>query len=372
MLSLNKESMERLHETVGSLWCSRSIPILDEPPSSFEFLRDHVSPSRPCIIRNAMLDETTNAPITITLDELVLNHPDVRLTVDVTPNGHGDCVRAVHLEGNCPNQRVFVRPMSQVMTLAEFRDNLRSATEPCKQQASFVATNSSNDDHCDETVSTPTSTTRPPAPPPAVYYYSRQNDCLRQELQEFCLQIPPSHVFAMQAFDTGPPDAMNVWIGNASSTSDWHRDPYENLYYVASGTKTVWLCPPADITCLPHEQFMAGTFEPNSKGEWKVRMDDHDATTVRWMAANVLEPADHIMYPLLQYAHPLCIQVHAGDMLYLPSLWFHRVTQTCETIAINYWYDMKFNDSKWIYFDFLEHLTVTSSGDDDKSKGVGG
>ena len=34
-------------------------------------------------------------------------------------------------------------------------------------------------------------------------------------------------------------------------------------------------------------------------------------------------------FPLLKMAHPIQVRVNAGEMLYLPSLWFHRVTQVC-------------------------------------------
>ena len=56
------------------------------------------------------------------------------------------------------------------------------------------------------------------------------------------------------------------------------------------------------------------------------------------------------------------VTVHAGQALYLPSLWFHQVKQSGDhtdcagnTIAVNYWYDMNF-DSRYAYFKFTEDL----------------
>ncbi|GAU28092.1 hypothetical protein TSUD_223330 [Trifolium subterraneum] len=50
---------------------------------------------------------------------------------------------------------------------------------------------------------------------------------------------------------------------------------------------------------------------------------------------------------------PFECTVKAGEILYLPSMWFHHVRQSGEdgelTIAINYWYDMQF-DIKYAYF----------------------
>ena len=61
-------------------------------------------------------------------------------------------------------------------------------------------------------------------------------------------------------------------------------------------------------------------------------------------------------YPLLKHVHPIRVKVKEGDMLYLPSLWFHRVTQTRETVGINYWYDMKFEGPHWSMFQFLQQM----------------
>ena len=41
-------------------------------------------------------------------------------------------------------------------------------------------------------------------------------------------------------------------------------------------------------------------------------------------------------------------RVGAGDLLYLPAMWYHRVAQPNgdsegKTVAVNFWYDMKFD-----------------------------
>ena len=65
--------------------------------------------------------------------------------------------------------------------------------------------------------------------------------------------------------------------------------------------------------------------------------------------------ADH--FPGLRRSHPVKVLVSEGkgqplvfnfkfatlidstlgECIYIPSLWYHRVTQTCETVGINYW-----------------------------------
>jgi jumonji domain-containing protein 7 len=151
-----------------------------------------------------------------------------------------------------------------------------------------------------------------------------------------------------------------------------HKDHYENLIYVLSGEKLFTLCPPADALFLPQQQWESGTLQQNSEnGTWCVQPDEpcggSAPATCRWIQSNVqllleddVQQHHEILkrYPLLTYAHPIQVKVSAGEMLYLPSLWFHRVTQSCETVAINYWYDMKFNSPHWCYFNFLQEMVV--------------
>ncbi|KAL5741095.1 hypothetical protein ACOSP7_029959 [Xanthoceras sorbifolium] len=63
---------------------------------------------------------------------------------------------------------------------------------------------------------------------------------------------------------------------------------------------------------------------------------------------------------------PFECTVNAGEILYLPSMWFHHVRQSPDenglTVAINYWYDMQF-DIKYAYFNFLQSIHYKSPRD---------
>lgn len=57
---------------------------------------------------------------------------------------------------------------------------------------------------------------------------------------------------------------------------------------------------------------------------------------------------------------PVQCTVHEGEVLYLPSLWYHHVQQEpadlgC-VIAVNFWYNMRF-DVKYAYYKFVEELS---------------
>ena len=252
---------------------------------------------------------------------------------------------------------------------------------------------------------------------------------MRTELA--CLQqlFPKSFPWAEDAFGTGPPDAINLWIGNEYSISSMHKDHYENLFYVCSGEKMFTLCPPANTPFLYETEFPSATFVPTrrpdsspshaiqsddhssegsssssssspssspSSSSWAVQRDEQEPVQVRWIEPDVhnllssridraeeknwnnipdetasddgtknnLPQQEQLLneFPLLRYTHPKCIRVKAGELLYLPALWYHRVTQSCETVGVNYWYDMKFDSPSWCYFHLLQQLQEAKEG----------
>jgi jumonji domain-containing protein 7 len=391
VLKASKQVLDRLQENVSSFWCSegKRITVLEMPPGSLQFLRDFVAPSRPCIIRNAILNQQSFSPITTTLDELAEAFPDLLLQVDVTPDGHGDCLRKVRRRDEVGIQNVLVQPLQQTMSMSEFRMRLRqNQTNLLSSQATLDDERTQEQaimDRIFDTQQSPSGLASSMPSPPGVVYYSRQNDCLRTELTpllnhaSLLNDIPKTIDFAEEAFGNGPPDAVNLWIGNECSVSSFHKDCYENLIYVLSGTKVFYLCPPADAVVLKQKEYLSASFVCHDDGTWKVQMDDdvnasnddNSQTTMpqkaRWIGADPTRQDHMDANPFLSQCHVIEVHVHAGEMLYLPSLWFHKVTQTCETIAVNYWYDMTF-DAKWCYFEFLEGLQVVGpNGESDES-----
>lgn len=157
-----------------------------------------------------------------------------------------------------------------------------------------------------------------------------------------------------------------------------HKDHYENIFCVASGIKTFTICPPADALFFQEKKIPSGQFRHDEQG-WTVDLhkDGHEEPQmVRWIESDIERIAedsslddrlDYIgKFPFLQYVHPMKVTLEAGDMFYLPSLWFHRVTQLCETVAVNYWYDMRFDSPNWCYFNFLQHLNCDTHDDSSK------
>ncbi|KAM4085333.1 hypothetical protein ACJW30_10G019200 [Castanea mollissima] len=106
-------------------------------------------------------------------------------------------------------------------------------------------------------------------------------------------------------------------------------------------------------------------------GEFALELEK-PARYVPWCSVNpCLSPenmeAEMSKFPLyFNGPKPFQCTVKPGQILYLPSMWFHHVRQSPDaggrTIAINYWYDMQF-DIKYAYFNFLKSIQYRSIHD---------
>jgi len=81
---------------------------------------------------------------------------------------------------------------------------------------------------------------------------------------------------------------------------------------------------------------------------------------VRWSSIQ------HPEHPgsLPETAHPLIIDVKAGETLYLPAGWWHHVRQTGVSIALNWWYDIEPRGSAWVWLRLLRGVAVAATDDE--------
>jgi hypothetical protein len=120
----------------------------------------------------------------------------------------------------------------------------------------------------------------------------------------------------------GPAIGARIWLGHASNVSA-HYDAMDNLACVVAGERRFTLYAPDLIGKLyvgPIDNTMAG--QPVS------------------LAAS--SPPDDEKFPLFRDIadKALTAELHPGDALYLPKLWWHKVESTAPFNGlVNYWWD---------------------------------
>eukprot|EP00981_Chlorochromonas_danica_P009457 scaffold2708_cov158-Ochromonas_danica.AAC.5 len=321
--------LDGLSEDTTDFWVDYSVPVLENVTMA-AFMREGLARYHPVILRG-LIDDWP-ALSTWSDDYLSQKVGDKAVSINLTPDGRADSVQRVEVLPDQLEER-FVYPADVKMTLKEF----------------FFHFNRSS---C-----------------PFVPYLSQQNDNLRTEYPELLDDVAASIPLMDEALgsSTGP-EAVNLWIGDERSASSMHKDHFENMYAVISGAKTFTLFPPTDIAFLPTETFLTARYvaervEPaladgTSDYELSLTTEGCPEERLEWIPIDPNDREDCIVrYPRYRYARPLQCTVYPGEVLYLPAMWYHRVSQTMKTVAVNYWYDMRFDFS-------IQRLTTLVKGVD--------
>ncbi|XP_055496961.1 bifunctional peptidase and (3S)-lysyl hydroxylase JMJD7 isoform X2 [Leucoraja erinacea] len=301
-----RASVRRLAEEARDLYLNDAVPYLEKPPTPLEFQRSWLCPNKPFIVRNAISHWPAISKWTFPYLRQEVGEQSV--SVAVTPNGYAD---AVH-------QGRFMMPEERKMRFGEFLDIVER-----KRAAS------------------------------GVFYVQKQCSNLTEEFPQLLKDVD-AHIPWMTEALGKDPDAVNFWLGESAAVTSLHKDHYENLYCVISGEKHFILLPPTDRPFIPYEHFQPATYKVNEDGSYDV-IDMQNAEKVPWIPLDPLNP-DLSRFPEYSLARPTHCTVRAGEMLYLPSLWFHHVRQSHGCIAVNFWYDMEY-DIKYNYFQFLDSIT---------------
>ncbi|KAI0269146.1 Clavaminate synthase-like protein [Gloeopeniophorella convolvens] len=304
--------------------------ILESPPSPVEFARIcHIS--RPVLIKGYAIPSTRRWSNRYLIDTM----GDSLLSVAVTPDGYADAVTR-----GADGKWYFAEPCSQKMTMGALLSKLG---QPSKTNGEGPRDNN-------------------------VYYLQSQNgnifssgyftspalenDC---ELTKLRNDVPSEIPWCSEALGRCP-DAVNLWIGDGNSVTSIHSDPYENIYHVVRGSKTFLLLPPTEGWCLQERLYPHATYQHSSTDASLTQTPSPSGTPpVRW--SSISHPEREGSLP--DAAHPIVINVRAGETLYLPAGWWHHVRQSKDTtIALNWWYDIEAQGSAWVWLRFLRPVDV--------------
>lgn len=352
------DALLRLQSDTRDFWAPlHAVPRVDAGTlTPLQFYRDFVSRNVPVVLLNAMTSPQWQNALSNWQDDnhLIEKAGKDPVTVDVTPFGLGDAV--LELPGH--HEEIFVMPEEREMPFEEFLKvfNDRDGFD-------------------------------------GVPYLSHQNDSLREQFPALFDEVPPVMELAMKAFGNEP-EAVNIWIGDERAVSTMHKDHYENFYCVVKGQKHFTLLPPSAVGCLYEREFPSARYRHAASPA----VDDHDVVDLvaterfhdkypqhsqwrifsspdkgdtPWIPVDPLD-IDTERYPLAAALQPLQVVINAGEVLYLPSLWYHRAAQLCPTISVNYWHDMEF-DCRYVYFNFVHDIgaavSALTNGEDAEEQG---
>lgn len=150
---------------------------------------------------------------------------------------------------------------------------------------------------------------------------------LRKELPELAQEITgapacPQRLYG-SCFGALVPEGVFTYFGCGRNTTAVHFDGHENLLLCLCGGKRLLLYPPSDARYLyPCNDFTRSPVVP---------------------FAHLEELSDDLQrkFSLVARARPLEVQLSAGDMLYLPSCWWHCVEGSEEpNMILNWWFGL--------------------------------
>ncbi|KAJ3063443.1 hypothetical protein HDU98_000766 [Podochytrium sp. JEL0797] len=316
--SYNMHTVLRDHVATTRSFGSLRVAEFDRKPTALEFMQ-LVAENRPAIFRNTDVDDWSAMESFMDRDrlcEMVQNN----VKVAITPNGLADAV----VDGT------FCLPHEESMPLREFFDRLDAED---------------------------------PNTPQSVHYIQSQNNNMREDgdFTKLFGEVPDNIDFATEALGAMP-DAINFWCGSRHAVTSFHKDHYENIYTVITGTKIFSLIPPTESWALNERTFPTSQYVLNETTQsWSespvfLDPDTYDITTdstaghprmqTRWCGLNPTSEPDATTFRdrtgVPAGREYVRVVLERGDMLYLPALWAHRVEQGEGTVAVNYWYDFGF------------------------------
>ena len=254
-----------------------------EAPSAQRLYDEFVSKNLPCIITGT-LDTSSFPPLKTFRDDAYLRQRCGHRRVPV--KGH-------FLDESNGARRIFFNDEDRRVTLAQYLDAAQAAAASGTPLSMYLA--------------------KVP---------------LRKHLPELSADIRDARASPGAAYGScfGKPleDGVIMYFGGGANTTNTHFDAYENLMLVIDGTKKLLLFPPGEADHL-YVTRMGGV--------------DYSYSAIPPMVKPSDEYEPHT-FPRFAKARCVEVELHAGDILYLPIFWWHGVSGTGRNCILNWWFDM--------------------------------
>ncbi|XP_065657206.1 bifunctional peptidase and (3S)-lysyl hydroxylase Jmjd7 isoform X1 [Hydra vulgaris] len=373
LLSLGNEAHE--------LYLPREIKLLEHPPSPLVFLREYVMPNIPVVIKNGV--KHWPAIKKWTDDYLVNVLGNKSITVALTPNGYADA----------PQGDYFVMPYEIETTFKNFLHDLQREDKTDvlylqNQNSSF--TKQFSELIPDAALDISWASEAFGKIPDAINFWMGSSNSVTsmhkdhyenmyavvRGAKKFILHPPTDLPYLIhkqyiparykkengvyKIFEERNIECCQICLKEDVSTEMKHRNMATKVTHPTISTEITQVNisnEVSNLNCIDKFNIdIKNTSDSISINKQNISClhDCHVLPRIPWIATNPLNLNDRTSF-LYKQSHPLEVTVQSGDLLYLPSLWFHHVQQEDNTIAINFWYDMDY-DIKYNYFKFTEQI----------------
>lgn len=131
---------------------------------------------------------------------------------------------------------------------------------------------------------------------------------------------------------------VNLWYAPQTCRTNAHYDERDNLLLVTEGLKMVELCPPG---CIRGSEIYSdhanhpALLRRDERRDEKLRVENDaiETPTASEILLEVQTTRD------LKRGRTHVVSVGAGEGLYIPAGWWHRVESLSSTVAVNVWFD---------------------------------
>ncbi|XP_069132177.1 uncharacterized protein [Argopecten irradians] len=329
----NKESNEENgvcqtgHSPDESLSCKKhgfgndeSIPQCERisKPSVEHFFHNYIKLSKPVIIENITKSWPAFQKWTNEYFKKEFGNHDIY--VKLTPGGEFEGVEKAELWENfntfsippevklqLPHpELVVVRPASLGLKFSDFVDMIENVTRGELKNVSAYLEYSSIPEHLPE---------------------------LEEDIIEMPFIAPGRHRL----------DHLNIWLSDGNTLGKLHFDPYDNFLCQIHGQKQVILFEPHQNENLYEAHIAEAIFSYNKTTKEFRRSSLVDSTSMVMSPVDILKP-DFQKFPQFASAMPLNCTLREGDVLFMPSFWWHEVQSSPNVtvghnLAVNFWYD---------------------------------
>lgn len=134
---------------------------------------------------------------------------------------------------------------------------------------------------------------------------------------------------------------LNIWLSNGNTLGKLHYDPFDNFLCQISGRKELFLYEPHQNSRLyeAHIQEASLAYNPVTKKFWRKEL--LESTSMVMSPVDILKP-DYNRFPKFKEAQALNCTINEGDVLFMPSFWWHEVQSypsenEPRNLAVNFW-----------------------------------